>query len=163
MATRGPLRFICDEQLGRLAKWLRLQGFDTVFKCPISDAELIHVAQSQERVLLTRDRQLEAKTLWDSVVLIEETHYPKQLNELGRKIRLPKGATFSRCLRCNEPIRAISKGEIKNQVPEEVFHTYDSFYTCPSCHKIFWRGSHVKNTEARLRQMSGLKGLRSNV
>ena len=81
------MRFICDEQLGRLAKWLRIQGFDTLFQCPISDKELIQKAQSENRVILTRDRQLPAKTLW-KVVVIETAQYGDQLKELKKKLKL---------------------------------------------------------------------------
>ena len=144
-------RFICDEQLGRLAKWLRLEGFDTRFQCPISDTDLIHLAQSEKRILLTRDRHLQAKTLWDAVVVIEAIHYAKQLTELRKKIRLPHSVPFTRCLRCNELIQPISKSEIQSKVPEEVHRSYQNFYTCPSCKKVFWRGSHVENSEKRLR------------
>lgn len=152
MPNRLSNRFICDEQLGRLAKWLRLQGFDALFECPISDSKLISLAQSGGRILLTRDRNLSRKTLWEAVVLIEETNYTKQLQELRKKVKLPPGRLFSRCLKCNQPIQLIPKPQVKTQVPEEVYGSYNEFYTCPSCRKIFWRGSHVKNSETRLRR-----------
>ena len=146
------IRFICDEQLGRLAKWLRLQGFDTLFECPIPDSKLIGLAQGEGRILLTRDRDLYAKTLWEAVVLIRETNYAKQLGELRGKVKLGSPQPFSRCLECNELIRPLAKVQAKNRIPEEVYRSYNKFYTCPSCEKIFWRGTHVKNSEARLRR-----------
>ena len=149
---KSSLRFICDEQLGRLAKWLRLQGFDTLFECPIPDSKLIRLAQSEGRILLTRDRDLSAKTLWEAVVPIEATDYTQQLKELRKKLKLPRGRLFSRCLECNELIQPISKAEVQNRVPEEVFRFYKEFYTCPRCKKVFWRGTHVRNSEARLRR-----------
>lgn len=149
------ITFICDEQLGRLAKWLRLQGFDTLFECPIPDSKLIRLAQAEGRTLLTRDRDLSAKTLWEAVVLIEETNYAKQLKELRRKMRLPRGRLFSRCLECNELTQPLSKAEVRNRVPEEVYRFYEKFCTCPRCKKVFWRGTHVRNSEARLRRQRG--------
>lgn len=146
-------RFICDEQLGRLAKWLRLQGFDTVFKCPMEDSELIRIAQSEKRFLLTRDHHLPAKTLWEGVIIIEGSHYARQMEELRKKMRLAKTKPFTRCLDCNELIRSIPKAEVQDRVPEEVAESYDKFYTCPACQKIFWRGSHVKNSEAALNRL----------
>ena len=150
----GP-RFACDEQLGRLAKWLRLQGFDTLFECPADDSQLIRQAQSEGRVLLTRDRNLEAKTLWPHVIVIEATNYGKQLHELQKKVRLPKGKAFTRCLDCNVRIEPISKEKVEGKVPEEVYKSYSAFYTCPGCRKIFWRGSHVKHSALRLRRFLG--------
>ena len=147
------IRFICDEQLGRLAKWLRLQGFDTLFECPISDSKLIGLAQGEGRILLTRDRDLYAKTLWEAVVLITETDYAKQLEELRGKVKLRNPQLFSRCLECNELIRFLPKVQARSRVPEEVYRSYKEFYTCASCEKIFWRGTHVKNSEARLRRL----------
>jgi hypothetical protein len=146
-------RFICDEQLGRLAKWLRLQGFDTLFECPIEDSRLIRLAQSEGRVLLTRDHAVEAKTIWDKVLLIEKSGYGEQLRELQKKIRLPRGALFSRCLDCNRLIEPVAKREVQSRVPAPVYAAYSEFYHCPDCEKIFWRGSHVRNSEERLRRI----------
>ncbi len=148
----STLRFICDEQLGRLAKWLRLQGFDTLYECPIADSRLIQLAQSEARMILTRDRHLSAKTLWESILLIEATHYGDQLRELREKARLPKTAPFSRCLDCNFEIKSVSKAEVRGKVPEEVYELYGEFYHCPKCRKIFWQGTHVKNSKIRLQR-----------
>lgn len=145
-------RFICDEQLGRLAKWLRLQGFDTLFECPLEDAKLIRLAQSEGRILLTRDRHLSAKTLFEPVV-IQATHYAEQLRELKKRVKLPRGLLFSRCLDCNQLVRPLPKEKARTRVPVEVYRSYKHFTTCPTCQKIFWRGSHVKMTEARLRRL----------
>ncbi|MBI4115815.1 MAG: Mut7-C RNAse domain-containing protein [Candidatus Omnitrophica bacterium] len=146
-------RFLCDEQLGRLAKWLRLQGFDTIFQCPISDTELIRRAQLEGRIILTRDKHLADKTLWEAIVLIENKSYKEQLKEVGRKVRLPKSTPFSRCLECNTLIQSIVREEVRGLVPEEVYATYEKFYTCPVCKKIFWQGSHVQNSKKRLRMI----------
>lgn len=146
-----PLRFICDEQLGRLAKWLRLEGFDTLYECPMEDQRLLSLAQAENRYILTRDRKLSAKTLWDAIVVIENTECPKQLRELKKKISLPKAKPFSRCLICNQLIHTVSKDTIKDLVPDEVYRTYEEFYTCPVCKKVYWKGSHVAASKARLR------------
>jgi uncharacterized protein with PIN domain len=154
MARQGSVpRFICDEQLGRLAKWLRIQGYDTLYECPIKDSKLIQLAQSERRILLTRDRDLETKTLWDAVVWIEATDYKKQLRELHRKVSIPRRSLFSRCLRCNEVIRPVSRAEVESRIPPEVYRTYREFFGCSACQKIFWRGSHVKNTQEKLRRI----------
>lgn len=147
----GPLRFICDEQLGRLAKWLRLQGFDTLYECPVEDQRLLALAQVENRFILTRDRKLSTKTLWSDLVVIENTEYPKQLLELKKKVHLPKAKPFSRCLVCNETIVSVSKDTIKSRVPDEVYKSYDEFYTCPVCKKVYWQGSHVAASKKRLR------------
>lgn len=145
------LRFICDEQLGRLAKWLRLQGFDTLYECPMEDQRLLALAQAENRFILTRDRKLSAKTLWDALAVIENTEYPKQLCELNKKVHLPKAKLFSRCLVCNKTILSVSKDTIKGRVPDEVYRHYEEFYTCPVCKKVYWQGSHVAASKKRLR------------
>ena len=147
------LRFICDEQLGRLAKWLRLEGFDTRYECPIDDQRLFLLARNEDRFILTRDRKLSAKTLWDAILVIENTDYSKQLRELKGKMKLPKIKPFTRCLSCNELIASVSKAVIKDRVPAEVCRTYKDFYTCPTCKKVYWQGSHVAASKARLRRL----------
>lgn len=143
------MKFVCDEQLGRLAKWLRIRGFDAFYQCPISDDDLIRRAHSEGRILLTRDQRLSAKTLL-KVVVLKETHYAKQLAELSRKIKLPRSRMFTRCLECNQLLERIGRESARGKVPLEVYNSYKDFFACPSCRKIFWEGTHVRNTERRL-------------
>jgi len=140
--------------LGRLARWLRLQGYDTLFACPFPDPTLIQLAQSEGRIVLTRDRRLPAKTIWNQVLVLEARDYAKQLVELRKKLRLSRARPFSRCLDCNELIQESRKEEVRGRVPEQVFHSYGRFFTCPKCGKIFWRGSHVKASMERLRRLA---------
>lgn len=146
-------RFACDEQLGRLARWLRLQGYDTCFECPFPDTKLLRLAQDEGRIVLTRDRHLSAKTLWDAVVTIDATSYGEQLQEVLKKIRLGATAPFTRCLGCNQLIKRIPREEAKTRVAEGIYGLYRDFYECPTCRKVYWHGTHVKNSMARLQRM----------
>ena len=148
---RTEARFICDEQLGKLAKWLRLEGFDALYECPIDDKKLIFLAQSEQRILLTRDRHLSAKTLWNNIVLIDKTNYADQLRELKQKVKLTKPKPFTRCLDCNLLTVTAAKASVEGRVPKQVYETYQEFYTCLGCRKVFWQGSHVVASRARLR------------
>jgi len=148
----GIVKFICDEQLGRLAKWLRIQGCDTVFQCPFPDDRLLRRAHDDKRTLLTRDRSLSSKTLWP-VVFIKAVHFREQIKELRLKVRMPKASLFSRCLRCNTLIRPLPRSKAQDKVPQEVFDSYKEFFICRDCRQIYWKGSHVKNTEARLLEL----------
>lgn len=147
-------RFTCDEQLGRLARWLRLLGFDALYQCPIDDTTLVKQAITEGRIVLTRDRHLSAKTLWEKVVLIKATDFDRQIAELCRKIPLDRGSPFTRCLDCNELTQPVTGSEVLGRIPSQILETYSNFYSCPNCRKIFWRGTHVKNSLAKLRTLA---------
>lgn len=140
-------RFVVDCMLGKLAKWLRILGFDAAYYPDISDEELIDRSIAEKRTLLTRDRKLEHRKEIESSLLIESDNPIEQLKQVvehfardGLKVNL-----FSRCLECNVPICNISKKEVKDKVPPYVYKTQKYFAYCPQCKRIFWRGTHISN------------------
>ncbi|NJE10811.1 Mut7-C RNAse domain-containing protein [Thermococcus sp. MAR1] len=137
------MRFIADMMLGRLARWLRLYGHDTLYGVE-DDDEILRVALAENRVLLTRDSALakRAEKLGIKSILLNSNSLEGQVEELRRfgvefRELFPANA---RCPKCNGPIRPASKGEVKGRVPESVYERYDEFYVCQNCGQIYWPG-----------------------
>jgi len=153
------MKFICDDNLGKLARYLRLMGFDTVFITPISDAQLIATALKENRLIITRDRRL-AERIESERVAIVDTDFPdKQLLEVLAKFNPPieRQQFFSRCLICNEPCHEISPDDIKDKVFPYILRTKSQFRQCPKCQRIFWQGSHYKRMYDKLNQLLGIQ------
>ncbi|NJE47455.1 hypothetical protein E3E35_08590 [Thermococcus sp. GR7] len=137
------MKFIADMMLGRLARWLRLYGYDTLYGIE-DDNEILRIALEEGRIILTRDSGLArvAKRLGAEVILIHSSSLEEQVKELKEhglefKDLFP---TNARCPKCNGLIRPIRKGEIRDKVPSSVYANYDEFYICESCGQIYWPG-----------------------
>ncbi|WP_148881904.1 Mut7-C RNAse domain-containing protein [Thermococcus aciditolerans] len=137
------MRFIADMMLGRLARWLRLYGYDTLYGVE-DDDEILRVALAENRVLLTRDSGLakRAEKLGVESILLNSNSLEGQVEELRRfgvefRELFPANA---RCPKCNGLIRPASKEEVKERVPESVYERYDEFYVCENCGQIYWPG-----------------------
>jgi len=135
------LRFLADAMLGRLAKWLRILGYDTLYNPSWDDPYLVRVARAQERVVLTRDSEL-ARRRGVRVLLLESERLEAQVQQLRSDLHLGAAAPFSRCPVCNALLEEISKDQAWGQVPPYVFVTQKEFRLCPACDRFYWRGSH---------------------
>ena len=150
------MKFIVDTMLGTLAKWLRIMGFDTLYDKHFSDDDLFFKAFLENRILLTRDRELSKRVGAQQCFYIKETVLKDQLKEVVEKYDLDSEKNLlSRCVVCNEPIFRIDKAKVKGRVPAFVFDTVDEFYYCRTCDKIYWAGSHVKHIREFLKNMKG--------
>jgi hypothetical protein len=148
------MRLICDAMLGKLAKWLRILGFDTLYEREIKDRELIEKVRKTGRILLTADRRLAVrKILRGKVILINSFFLKEQLKETIEKLHLEirREIFFSRCLICNSPLLPICKEKIKSRVPSYVYKTISSFSICPLCDKIYWSATHRERMVSRLK------------
>ena len=136
------LRFVLDVHLGRLAVYLRLAGFDTVYRNDLDDAELAGIAAGG-RVLLTRDQGLLKRRAVTRGYWIRATSPRTQLAEVLRRFDL-SGAVrpFCRCLRCNARVRRVPKADVVTELPPRTRQYYDEFFRCPGCGRIYWRGGH---------------------
>ncbi len=136
------MRLVADAMLGRLAKWLRVVGYDTLYWRG-DDAGLVRLAMAERRLLLTRDTRLPSRLPPDQSLFIESDHYDEQLRQvigrLGRPARIGH-----RCLRCNLPLEPADKVELRGQVPEFVWYRHDRFARCPGCLRIYWEGTHYQ-------------------
>ncbi len=148
------MKFILTKELGRLSKWLRILGFDTVYYNQDNLSSLIIQALRDERIILTRNQRLpQARGL--KIVLIKNEKIKKQVEEVLKtlKIVLEPEMMFSRCILCNTELVYIIKDEVKDKVPEYVFNTQEDFLTCPKCQRIYWQGTHWGNVQETLEEI----------
>ncbi|HEC76112.1 MAG TPA: hypothetical protein ENI33_02490 [Thermoplasmatales archaeon] len=144
------MKFICDEMLGTLAKWLRIFGYDTRYAKDMDDEKIIEIALKEDRIVLTRDKMLSRKAL--KGLYIEEKDLKKQIERVVKKFKLDiEKNIFSRCTVCNIPVVGIERDKVKGKVPESVWKNNKEFWTCPKCGRIYWMGSHWENIKIKLK------------
>lgn len=149
------LSFIVDGMLGKLCRWLRMLGYDTLYLgSSDSDNELIKLALESSRILLTRDFQLYRKALKSNVkaIYVKSGIVEDQLRQLALDcgIELSMNFNCSRCPLCNHPLKRISVNEISNRIPESVKLNSKIFWFCDNCSKIYWIGKHWIDIEYKL-------------
>jgi hypothetical protein len=141
-----PLKFMADSMLGRLARWLRILGYDVVYEHSISDDDLIARALRENRIILTMDRELADRKSAKNVLLLKSYDYKEQLKHVITHYKIDcESHIFSRCLLCNERLDSIEKEKIKDKVPPYVYASHDEFDICPQCRRIYWSGTHRGN------------------
>jgi hypothetical protein len=139
------LRFFADVMLGRLARRLRLAGFDTAYESRIDDGVLVARAAREGRIILTRDRRLVERRAARGALLLTSTSIDDQwLELLGRFPEVAGGPIFSRCSACNVLLGAITPEEARPRVPPHVYQTQPVFLQCPRCQRVYWFGTHVE-------------------
>lgn len=148
-------RFLLDNHLGKLATYLRILGFDVLYRNDYQDDDLVAILNLEKRILLTRDRHL----LMRKVVLIgycvRNLDPELQLLEVSRRFNLPGKITpFRRCLRCNSPLQFIEKDAILHRLQPLTILYYNDFHICPSCDQIYWRGSHYEHMKKLISQVA---------
>ena len=154
------MRFIVDSNVGRLARWLRIAGFDTVFFKGIDDNRLVRIALDEGRILLTRDTQILKRRLVTSgrlkVILIEGEEVKAQLRQVLTTLNLTgELRPFSLCVECNEPLVTRKREEVEELVPPYVFQTQTQYMQCPGCQRVYWRGTHWDRMS---RELEGIVG-----
>jgi uncharacterized protein len=151
------MKFLCDDNLGKLAKYLRLMGFDTAFTAIISNGELIAKMLKEDRLVITRDRRLADRIETGRIVVVDIDSPEEQLRQIMKKLAIPiiRERFFSRCLICNEVCREINANEIKDKVFPYILKTKNQFRQCPKCDRIFWQGSHYRHMIAKLDKIFG--------
>lgn len=150
--SSAPPRFIADCMLGKLARWLRILGFDAAYERAIADAELVERAIAEERILLTKDTRLVKRRRMPRFLLVESQDPSEQLRQTVETfdLRVDTAGFLRRCILCNEPTREIPREEARPGVPPYVYETQEKFARCPICRRIYWRATHVADIVARL-------------
>ena len=149
----GNIKFIADEMLGKLSKWLRILGYDTLYARGMKDSTIARIAITQKRILLTRDTSFVNKKGLRHI-LIQYDHVMDQLKQVVRELHLPYPEnSFSRCTICNAPLGPLSKEDACKQVPPYVCMTQDAFGICPECSRIYWKGTHYARMAERIRMI----------
>jgi uncharacterized protein with PIN domain len=144
----SPARFILDTHLGQLASYLRLLGFDTLYRNDYADAELARIASDEQRILLTRDRGLLKRRILIHAYYIRETNPQRQVAEVLRRYQLAGAIKpLRRCIRCNGLLHAVPKAQIDDRLEPKTREHYHEFRICASCGQIYWRGSHYEKIQ----------------
>lgn len=141
------MKFLVDQMLGTLAKWLRLFGFDTYFaKQEVEDDLLLLLARNEKRTLITRDKELHYRAIKKEIPVIftSSTCLSDQLIQVFSTYpnALDENTLLNRCSICNTILTEVKKQEVENRVPLRVFQNHNQFWQCPTCNRIYWKGSH---------------------
>jgi uncharacterized protein with PIN domain len=144
-------RFAVDAMLGRLARWLRVLGYDTWYDSRVHDAALVRLADEEDRVLLTRDRHLLRELRPTRAVEVRRDEPLLQLRDVVGTLALtPPAALFTRCMLCNAPLVELTREQALPLLPEGVQGIEGPVRRCPDCGRVYWDGSHVRRMRAAL-------------
>jgi uncharacterized protein with PIN domain len=147
-------KFIADVMLGRLAKWLRIAGFDVLYSNRFSDDELIEISIQQGRVLLSRDTRLLIRKPVREFIFLESQDVQKQIRQVFETMRILKlSFLLTRCLSCNEALVETTRESVRRSVPAFVYQTQIRFKSCPKCGRIFWAGTHRRSVVRTLQKL----------
>ena len=151
--------------LGKLARWLRILGYDVEYASKFSDKELVETAKAEGRILLTCDLQLfqQASMHGAKSFLVQGIGEAYRLAVLANRfnLKLEVDVSVSRCPKCNTRVGIIPKERVIGRIPEKTFSRYDEFCECPNCKKVYWQGAHWKKiNETLLAAQSGITALR---
>jgi len=141
-------RFFADAQLGRLTRYLRLLGFDTLYENRIDDADLVQKATAGQRIILSRDRALLMRRDVSHGCHIRNDNPMEQLAQVIRRCDLSRvSRPFTRCMECNGPIEAVSKQDVAATLEPETLACFEAFWRCGDCGQIYWKGSHYERLQ----------------
>ena len=149
-------RFIADAHLGGLAKYLRLLGFDTLYRNDIHDGEVAQIAASDRRIVLTRDRDLLMHRTITHGCYVRAMKPLRQLEEVLTRLDLFRSIQpFTRCLCCNRSLEPIGKEALTERLPPDTLRYYTEFRTCRECGRIYWPGSHYRRLQGVIDEALG--------
>jgi len=159
MCAENIPRFIVDLNAGKLAKWLRLIGYDTSLFDRRDDKYLINLALTENRIILTRDTQILQRRVVTvgkiKAFLISSDNQLRQIQQVIREFHLdPSHNPFKICLECNQKLAPVSKEEIKARVPPYVYQTREQFVECPHCRRVYWQGTHWQAMLKKLAELT---------
>jgi hypothetical protein len=152
------IRFVLDTHLGKLARLLRMLGFDSLYRQDFEDDEIIQLSVEERRIILTRDTALlktgvVAHGYWvRSIVPQEQVREVLARFDLYSRVR-----PFRRCMVCNSPITRIEKSTVLHEIPRRVRELHDEYYRCSGCRKVYWKGTHYQDMMEQIQRLSGLR------
>ena len=158
MKKSKSVKFIADNMLGKLAKWLRILGFDTLYPKYAKDVELVFTSLLEDRILLTRDLGIIKRKNLKKYLFIHSNNWKEQLIEVINHFQLEDLLSeknfLTICPICNERLHPIEKRRVIGLVPHYVFCTNKEFSVCPSCGKIYWKGTHIEKMKGIIYYLS---------
>ena len=153
-APRAP-RFVADAHLGKLARHLRLAGFDCLWSHDWDDAALVDAAVAEERIVLTRDKGVLRRRAVARGRFVRAVESEAQLAEVVRAFGLrAQLRPFSRCRECNVPLEDVDKAAVEAALPGKVRMLYTRFKRCPGCRRVYWEGTHFERLRTVLERAS---------
>jgi len=146
--------FAADRTLGKLAKWLRILGFDTNVEIDVA-THRFYTQLEKDRIVLTRTEAIKKQFRAHRLVFITSNHLDLQLKQVITEIGICRADTrpFSRCIRCNVPIVAVAPEDICSLIPDYICETHNEFRKCLHCNRIFWPGSHTRRSLERIEHL----------
>jgi uncharacterized protein with PIN domain len=154
MHAQRDIRFLVDRTAGRLARWLRVLGFDVEYAATGGSAAIARLARQSGRKVITRNRDL-AERLGAGSLLLGSEHLPDQLKQVVQHVGAEKCEPFSRCNICNARLAAVEKRLVEGRVPEYVYLNNDRFSVCPVCGRYYWQGTHWHRMAAEIEKIVG--------
>ncbi|WP_413944155.1 Mut7-C RNAse domain-containing protein [Bdellovibrio sp. HCB-162] len=139
------IQFLVDENLLGLVRQLRMMGVDAASYKSLSDDELLTISEKENRILLTKDRRLFHRIPEGRGYLVQSEPPEEQLLEVLKHFSIGESdEALARCFECNTLIEEVPKESVRDRVDAKTFAIYDVFYECPTCHRIYWEGSHFE-------------------
>jgi uncharacterized protein len=152
--AESSLRFAADRTLGRLAKWLRLIGIDTLYGPQWSGPALLRVARTEQRIVLTRDTRLRRVRERPPMLFIESDRFREQLRQVLDAFRIdPYAQLLTRCARCNAVVQSVPRDAVSSRVPAYVFATQEAYVRCPRCGRVYWPATHAARVRDELERL----------
>lgn len=153
----GKPKFILDTHLGRLAAYLRMMGFDTLYENDYADDVLADVSAKENRILLTRDLGVLKRGIVTYGYFVRNTNRRERLLEISARYDLAKHIeAFGRCMTCNGDLATVDKETVRESVSGNTYDSFDKFQQCQSCQKIFWKGSHYDKMQVLIDEVLAL-------
>ena len=156
-----PLRkpkFVADVHLGRLTRYLRMIGLDVLYKNNFNDDEIVRISLNDKRTILTKDKGILKRNEVTHGYWLRSTKVEEQAIEVLKRFDLKNQIKeFSRCMECNQLLEAVSKKKIINELPEKVAYQHNEFFRCPSCMKLFWKGTHYHNMSSFIQSVKNIE------
>lgn len=159
-------KFIADCNVGKLARLMRMMGYDTLFFRYIEDSRLVRIALAEGRILLTRDTQIMRRRVVShgqvKMILLSHDDPKEQLRHVFKTLNLDCDSRgFTRCMECNESLLSRTREEVQEVVPPYVFKNHTDYMQCPSCHRVYWKGTHWERMAAEIRRLNEENGRES--
>lgn len=150
-------KFVVDTNVGRIARWLRMMGYDTVLFHELDDGLMVKLALAQGRIIVTKDTgfmQRRAVAMHRvKAVLVSGDDPELQMQKVITELKLNTHfKPFTRCLECNGVLRARDREGIKGEVPPRVYERQEQYMECPDCHRLYWQGTHWEDMHRKLQQ-----------
>ena len=155
---RDP-RFVLDAHLGKLASYMRMLGFDTLYKNDYTDPTLMALSRTKGRILLSKDRRLVHKSGLTRAYEVRALRPAEQLTEVLRRFDLYRLIRpFQRCMECNALLETAGRDDVAGRVPPQVWRDHEEYRVCPDCHKVYWAGSHYERMQHFIRELLARRG-----